>query len=220
MRICIQLGYHKKPVQSLDPVTEQVQRRLFWCCYVQERFAACNLGRPIMVSDSEITVEVCGHITVPLRISALLLICFQMPDEICLDATKDFPTSKPGVHSEVSVLIRQAELRRISAKVRSQLYAPNQGNITRHMVTKEALATDLEVELEQWQVRHADKSIDTTSSCLFDTVGYMDINLYRERLFIFTPLAFPSSEEKQPFIPEIKYLRCCLDAAVRIVHEY
>lgn len=64
MRICIQLGYYKKPVQPLDPVIEQIQRRLFWCCYVQERFSACNLGRPIVISDSEITVQVRRRILV------------------------------------------------------------------------------------------------------------------------------------------------------------
>lgn len=59
MRICIQLGYHKAPSKPLDAVTEQWRRRLFWCCYVQERFAACGLGRPIAIADADITVDVC-----------------------------------------------------------------------------------------------------------------------------------------------------------------
>lgn len=58
MRICVQLGYHKAPSKPLDPVIEQRRRRLFWCCYVQERFAACGLGRPIAITDSDITVTV------------------------------------------------------------------------------------------------------------------------------------------------------------------
>lgn len=58
MRICVQLGYHKARSKPLDPVTEQRRRRLFWCCYVQERFAACGLGRPIAIADSDITVAV------------------------------------------------------------------------------------------------------------------------------------------------------------------
>jgi hypothetical protein len=58
MRICVQLGYHKAPSRPLDPVTEQRRRRLFWCCYVQERFASCGLGRPIAITDSDITVAV------------------------------------------------------------------------------------------------------------------------------------------------------------------
>lgn len=58
MRICVQLGYHQAPSKPLDPVTEQRHRRLFWCCYVQERFAACGLGRPIAIADSDITVAV------------------------------------------------------------------------------------------------------------------------------------------------------------------
>ncbi|KAI8665095.1 Zn(2)-C6 fungal-type domain-containing protein [Fusarium sp. Ph1] len=200
MRICIQLGYHKKPVQPLDPVTEQVQRRLFWCCYVQERFSACNLGRPIMISDSEITV--------------------QMPEEICLDEIRHLPTSRSGVRSEVSVLVRQAALRKISAKVRSTLYTPNRTTTNQDIATKEALATGLAQALEEWRSLHEEKSTDATSSCLFDTVEYLNINLYRERLFIYTSLAFPSGKKGTQFIPGIKHLRYCFDAAVHIIHEY
>ncbi|KAJ3460669.1 hypothetical protein MRS44_011536 [Fusarium solani] len=200
MRICIQLGYHKKPVQPLNPVIEQIQRRLFWCCYVQERFSACNLGRPIVISDSEITV--------------------QMPEETWLDEIRHLPTSRSGVRSEVSVLIRQAALRKISAKVRSTLYTPNQTTTNQDIVTKEALATGLAQELEEWRSLHEEKSTDASSSCLFDTVEYLNINLYRERLFIYTPLAFPSEQKSIQFIPDTKHLRYCLDAAVHIVHEY
>ncbi|RTE82804.1 hypothetical protein BHE90_002746 [Fusarium euwallaceae] len=220
MRICIQLGYHKKPVQQLDYVTEQIQRRLFWCCYVQERFSACNLGRPIMISDSEITVGVRRHTTLPLLLSALILMYFQMPEEICLDEIRHLPASRSGVRSEVSVLIRQAALRKISAKVRSTLYTSNHIAINRDIATKEALAAGLATELEQWRSLHEAKSTDTTSSCLFDTVEYLNINFYRERLFIYTPLAFPSGQQKMQFIPDIKHLKYCLDAAVHIVHEY
>ncbi|RSL70874.1 hypothetical protein CEP53_001777 [Fusarium sp. AF-6] len=220
MRICIQFGYHKKPVRSLDSVTEQIQRRLFWCCYVQERFSACNLGRPIMISDSEITVQVRRHTRLLLLLSALMLIYFQMPEEICLDETRHLPTSRSGVRSEVSVLIRQAALRNISAKVRSTLYTPNHIAINRDVATKEALAASLATELEQWRSLHEAKSTDTTSSCLFDTVEYLNINFYREQLFIYTPLAFTSGKERTQFIPDIKHLRYCLDAAVHIVHQY
>lgn len=219
MRICIQLGYHKKPVQALDPVTEQVQRRLFWCCYVQERFSACNLGRPIIISDSEITAQVRRRILwLPCLLTELWYM--QMPEEICLDEIRHLPTSKSGVRSEVSVLIRQAALRRISAKVRSTLYNPNQTTTNQEAATKEALATGLAQELEEWRSLYEEKSTDASSSCLFDTVEYLNINLYRERLFIYTSLAFPSGQNRMQFIPDIRHLGYCLDAAVHIVHEY
>lgn len=144
----------------------------------------------------------------------------QMPEEICLDEIRHLPTSRSGVRSEVSVLIRQAALRKISAKVRSTLYTPNRIITTQDIATKEALATGLAAELEQWRSTHEDKSTDATSSCLFDTVEYLNVNLYRERLFIYTPLAFPSGQKQMQFIPDIRHLRYCLDAAVHIVHEY
>lgn len=144
----------------------------------------------------------------------------QMPEEICLDEIRHLPTSRSGVRSEVSVLIRQAALRKISAKVRSTLYTPNRSAVNQDIATKEALATGLAQELEEWRSLHEVKSTDATSSCLFDTVEYLNINLYRERLFIYTPLAFPSRQTRTQSIPDIKHLGYCLDAAVHIVYEY
>ncbi|KAM0255493.1 hypothetical protein ACHAQJ_005722 [Trichoderma viride] len=199
MRICIQLGYHKAPSKPLDPVTEQRRRRLFWCCYVQERFAACGLGRPIAIADSDITVD--------------------MPDYICLDdLQKGLDTSIPN-GSEVAVLIRQAQLRKISAKVRENLYARRSAT-NASFQAKAEVATLLNTELEQWHIVHAEISTISHSPCIFHTREYMDVNFYREKLFIFSTLVVPTGQEAHSFKPDVTYLRLCLDPAVQIIFLY
>lgn len=66
MRICVRQGYHRKPAHpEASLIMEEERRRLFWCCYVQERFAACHLGRPVAIAEREITVEVSPLINAP-----------------------------------------------------------------------------------------------------------------------------------------------------------
>lgn len=59
MRICTGQGYHLKPMFPTDPEIEQMYRRTFWCAYISDRHSSCNLGRPITIPDSDITVDVC-----------------------------------------------------------------------------------------------------------------------------------------------------------------
>ncbi|EHK16518.1 uncharacterized protein TRIVIDRAFT_65719 [Trichoderma virens Gv29-8] len=197
MRTCIQLGYHRAPSKPLDAVTEQRRRRLFWCCYVQERFAACGLGRPIAIADCDITVE--------------------MPDYVCLDdLQKGLDTSIPN-RAEVAVLIRQAQLRRISTKVREQLY---ERRTNASFQAKAEAATQLNAELEQWRLLHEEMSTVSHSPCIFLTKEYMEVNFYREKLFIFSTLVVPTGQEAHLFRPDVAYLRHCLDPAVQIIFLY
>ncbi|KAM6487917.1 fungal-specific transcription factor domain-containing protein [Trichoderma sp. SZMC 28011] len=197
MRTCIQLGYHRAPSKPLDAVTEQRRRRLFWCCYVQERFAACGLGRPIAIADHDITVE--------------------MPDYVCLDdLEKGLDTSIPN-GSEVAVLIRQSQLRRISTKVREQLYARRTND---SFQAKAEAATQLYAELEQWRLLHEETSTISHSPCIFLTKEYMEVNFHREKLFIFSTLVVPTGQEAHVFKPDVTYLRHCLDPAVQIIFLY
>ncbi|KAL4967093.1 fungal specific transcription factor domain-containing protein [Aspergillus stella-maris] len=62
VRTAITAGLHRHPSQSdaassADPRTEQMRRRLWWCCYGLDRGVALAFGHPISISDDFITVE-------------------------------------------------------------------------------------------------------------------------------------------------------------------
>lgn len=142
-----------------------------------------------------------------------------MPDYVCLDdLQKGLDTSIPN-GAEVAVLNRQAQLRRISAKVREQLYARRDATNASFQAKAEA-ATQLNAELEQWQIVHAEISTIPHSPCIFHTREYMDVNYYREKLFIFSTLVVPTGQEAHSFKPDVTYLRHCLDPAVQIIFLY
>ena len=57
MRQCIALGLHRPPTRSLAPMDEQLQRNIFWDCYVHDRYSSGILGRPFAVAEEDITVK-------------------------------------------------------------------------------------------------------------------------------------------------------------------
>ncbi|KAH8809453.1 fungal-specific transcription factor domain-containing protein [Xylogone sp. PMI_703] len=199
MRICVQCGYHRAPVAPQEPVTEQMQRRLFWCSYVQERFSSCNLGRPVAIADTDITVE--------------------LPSDICLDSTGSSSTEISPIKSEVSVLKRQVRLRQITTSVQEKLYSGHSRSL-HNFKDRERAAEKLNEELEAWRSLHAEDSTDPNSLCIFETIEYMEINFHRERINIFSGLAVPSNSEWQNFHPDIKHLRFCFESSVEIIDLY
>ena len=140
-----------------------------------------------------------------------------MPDDVHLDSVGNDqrPRLIPIVKSEVSVLIRQARLRKISTMVRAELYTQRHSGPDA-LVMRELSARQLDAELTQWRIQHIESTVPL-SQCVFDTVEYMDINFHRERLFIYSALALPYEWGEHSFKPDIKHLRCCLESAVQIV---
>lgn len=63
VRLCIELGLHRKVRAASAATRSQDQRRrcLFWSCLILERKVAVTLGRPFSLSDSDIDAEVNGR---------------------------------------------------------------------------------------------------------------------------------------------------------------
>jgi hypothetical protein len=111
MRQCIEWRLHLKSQQDIDPMTEQHQRRIFWECYVHDRYSSGILGRPFAILESEISV--------PLPIDA--------DDETIIASgatTLDtVPIPTIGQATELSVNLFCIKLRRISSRVHSAFYS-------------------------------------------------------------------------------------------------
>ncbi|KAH6875104.1 hypothetical protein BKA58DRAFT_311030 [Alternaria rosae] len=54
MRQCIEWGLHSRAQEGLSLLKEQHQRRIFWECYVHDRYSSGILGRPFALLESEI----------------------------------------------------------------------------------------------------------------------------------------------------------------------
>ncbi|KAK2746472.1 hypothetical protein FQN57_003098 [Myotisia sp. PD_48] len=56
--ICLHLGLHQSQKRfSFNPLVSETRKRVFWCQYTLDRFAAALTGLPVMLSESDICTE-------------------------------------------------------------------------------------------------------------------------------------------------------------------
>jgi hypothetical protein len=111
MRQAIEWQLHTKSKSPLDPMIEQHQRRIFWECYVHDRFSSGILGRPFAILESEISVSL------PIDADDETIIS---SGTVALDS---IPISSRTRPSELSVNLFCIKLRRISSRVHSAFYS-------------------------------------------------------------------------------------------------
>ncbi|KAK8088765.1 hypothetical protein PG997_003726 [Apiospora hydei] len=113
MRQCVEQNLHARPRLGSNLLQEQHQRRIFWECYISDRYSSGVLGRPFAISENDITVE--------LPIDAA--------DETITDAMltgtalSDVPLNADGRPTELSVFVFCIRLRRITSRIHSAFYS-------------------------------------------------------------------------------------------------
>jgi Fungal specific transcription factor domain len=59
MRICIDLGIHRRSTSLVKPnFKEEMRKRIFWSCYCLDRQVSIPIGRPFAISDHDIDTPV------------------------------------------------------------------------------------------------------------------------------------------------------------------
>jgi hypothetical protein len=58
MKMCVELGLHRRRRSGAISLKSELHKRLFWSCYWHEREIAVAMGRPPSISDHDIDVEV------------------------------------------------------------------------------------------------------------------------------------------------------------------
>jgi hypothetical protein len=110
MRQCIEWGLHFQPSDHLDPLTEQHHRRIFWECYVLDRYSSGILGRPFGILDTDISVQL------PIDADDETLLNSGISS---LDMIPPNTSSRP---TELSVFIHCIKLRQISSRIHTEFY--------------------------------------------------------------------------------------------------
>ena len=58
MRLCIDVGLHRKPRKFNSPLEYELRKRVFWTCYCIDRHVSISLGRPFAISDRDFDADV------------------------------------------------------------------------------------------------------------------------------------------------------------------
>ncbi|KAI1761671.1 fungal-specific transcription factor domain-containing protein [Hypoxylon sp. FL1150] len=177
VRMCAEQELHRLPRRPIDLLQEQLNRRVFWECYMLDRYSSSILDRPFAISDSDIEIG--------------------FPADADDD---DIPTA--GTHvvgldsfiathtisrpNEVTVFLYWLHLRQITSRIHelSQIVDPDQGS---HNAEQSLLATGkvfvvldgVLQALDQWRVG---APIYKNPRCLYESQEWYDFLLSREKL--------------------------------------
>jgi hypothetical protein len=64
MKMCIELGLHRRRSLKKISLKSELRKRLFWSCYYWDREISIAMGRPFSISDHDIDVEVWNYVQV------------------------------------------------------------------------------------------------------------------------------------------------------------
>ncbi|KAJ4354122.1 uncharacterized protein N0V89_005855 [Didymosphaeria variabile] len=110
MRQCIEWRLHTLRSITLDPLREQHRRRIFWECYILDRYSSGILGRPFAILENDISVGL------PLDVDDETLMASAAPT---LDQVGGNTSSSP---TEISIFIHCIKLRQISSRIHTRFY--------------------------------------------------------------------------------------------------
>lgn len=208
---CIELRLHSKPSKSLSPLVEQHQRRIFWECYVLDRYSSGILGRPFAITEEEISVALPVDMYDDHILSA---------GAINLDL---IPQSQMAVFTEVSIFISFIRLRRISSRIHSTFYTGRMSNHTRSSGTQSighayAAFARFRKELDAWRVT-VPAFADPRS--LYERTDWHDF-MYHKDMLLLTRGVMHSLNSTSSLSSSItkEILRACYTSASQVIHLY
>ncbi|ETS81542.1 hypothetical protein PFICI_06544 [Pestalotiopsis fici W106-1] len=213
MRMCIEQGLHGPPRTHLYLLDEQLQRRVFWVCYVMDRYSSTTLDRPFAIADEDITVRFPVDADDKDITSSFGFV--PSLDDIC-------PRHLLSPPSETTVLILCTKLRRISSRIHLEFShiarSPSSDLNGDKYLASGQVCTSVESfldELDQWR---QSAPIFSQPRCLFERQEWYDLLQAREALQLVrraVDLAPKSGE-----LPVRYILSLCLDHAIRVISMY
>ncbi|KAK5109655.1 hypothetical protein LTR62_006777 [Meristemomyces frigidus] len=210
MRSCISLELHLPPLQSLQPLDEQHCRRIFWECYVLDRYSSTTLGRPFSIADSDI------HVKLPVPFADDEVERQPLDTLHRLSKTPD-PNIEPG---PMDVFILCINLRRITSRIYDTFFTGNQSvKLDAWSMTATA---DIHVkfhallqDLETWR---QSAPVFLQPECLYQRPQWYDFMLEKERNFLVRGVI--DTLPQQDGAPPGQLIDLCLDSASKVIRLY
>ncbi|WWD22064.1 hypothetical protein CI109_106552 [Kwoniella shandongensis] len=191
MRLCVELGLHRKSQTDDNPLQSESRKRVFWSAYSFDRLISLASGRPFNLSDKDIDIEppvdVNIETTDPNLITAL---------QVAQISKIPSPYTVTGQLTTMSSAIHSIWMFRIRSKVQSAFYTIHAPHPTR-----EATEAFL-LELEEWR-----KSIPkSVYDCPCQPEAKFQMTYFQTVLFTLRPAVVKAS-------PRDPLLMLCASAA-------
>jgi hypothetical protein len=217
MRMCVELGLHRQVRKRMDGLNLEGERglRVFWSCYAIDRLASFTLGRPPSLEESDINVDLPSDGNRPIS----------SEDNGTAQALRE------EAHNEVVVFNHMIRLARISSRINEEVVSlPKAGFIDQQ---DERVASDnncrplnpaavlfplvkkFDKELYMW-FQEAPRY--ESPSCVYQMAEKFELEYQIARFLLLRASIDRISHVDSG--PPSTLLRPCIDAAIRIIHQY
>lgn len=217
VRMCVEQSLHKRQELPCNEslIQEQMRRRVFWICYMMDRYSSITLNRPFAISDSDIDVGPAADAD-DQQLSMAEQSVHNL-DEFCSQQTA-------LVATEMSAFLAAVRLRQVSSRIhryfadtlnsqtsartgQDQLFLAT-GHI--HVALQKFL-----VELETWR---ASAPVYESPTCLFERAEWYDLLQAREAFNLLRRAL--DVAPKRDGAPSCSLLTQCQESAVRVIALY
>lgn len=168
LRLAIDLGLHQENTQraerTLDPLTIDERRRLWWSTYALDRQLGLYLGRPFGVADDAVRTP--------------------LPAEELVgwsDQGEGVPARVNGKRSCRTIFIHVFRIRRIQSEIQQVLYQSS-SSLPRRFNNVDEWRKDVEERLREWCTTVPKSNEDT--NCGYN-LGFIELNYEQTRLLLY-----------------------------------
>ncbi|CEL11578.1 hypothetical protein ASPCAL14679 [Aspergillus calidoustus] len=181
MRLCVEQGLHQPPTTRTSLLHEQLQRRVFWECYVIDRYSSITLDRPLAIADRDIRVL----LPVNANDDEIEAAEGSVPD---LDIFQVSPRSRVET-TDLSVFFLCIRLRQITSKIHSLFQykkplSPEAAGSLSSVTAPGRTYTNLYRLLQELDDWRGSVPFLEHPRCLYESQDFYDLRWMRERLLL------------------------------------
>ncbi|KAL4963422.1 uncharacterized protein BDV14DRAFT_209941 [Aspergillus stella-maris] len=176
MRLCIEHGLPKPPTTRKPLLQEQLERRVFWECYVIDRYSSITLDRPLAIADRDIQVL----LPVDANDEEIEAAEGALSD---LDLFQVASSVRSG-HSELTVFFSSVRHRQITSNIYGLFQVKSLSGGPQTVTATGRICTNLYRllrELDNWR---QSTPVFENPKCLYETQDWWDLRWRRERLIL------------------------------------
>ncbi|KAL4888032.1 hypothetical protein BDV59DRAFT_189396 [Aspergillus ambiguus] len=189
MRICIEQNLHKPPRLEARARTsllrQQLQRRVFWECYMIDRYSSITLDRPFAIAENDVQIGFPADASDEEIDAAEASGSFEDLDCFC----RTIPCRVPGETTEMSVFFLCVRLRKITSKIHAKFRHQEASVPGDHSTMEQITASgkiyadmgELLYELQQWRLS---APVFASPQSLYQMQEWYDLLHVRERLLL------------------------------------
>jgi hypothetical protein len=199
MRLCIELGLHRRSRRHQSSVEGEMNKRRFWTTYFLDRDISIAIGRPPSLSDHDIDAEMPLDIDEDTR-----------SDDIVRQAAMHISNTPASPVNSLTSFIHRLRLKRIESEIQHIIYRVDRAD----KVNESAIGEFLE-RLDAWKdaIPFEARNFVQQPNTAFEGMEFYTIHYHRCVRF----LLYPSLAETPV---NMQYIKLCASACAGIIAGY